>query len=302
MRFTILLVLFGFGGFAQSHLAKGYVHDIDTNQPISYVNISILESSIGTSSDENGRFELEIEDKDLNKQVHLSSLGYLDSIISVVNLIKLDKIFLKAKFEQLDEVVISKKFEERFLVVNPIDEGDLCAGYGTDFRYPWILALYFPYDETYKNTDFLKSVKFYFGNFKNRKSNFRLRIFSVDENGLPHEDLLKESVVVELKKNQRDVDIDISNFNLIFPRHGFYVALEWLYIPYNAQEVTFCLDSKCKKKEKRIRHNPIFSAFCDNEEKFKVAMFVSGVWKFKVANRYKSEDRLIPAISLTLSN
>lgn len=302
MRIVFLVFLCAFQSFSQSKTAKGFVYDEESKQPIPYVNISIIESTNGTSSDDNGSFELTISETDFNKQVHLSSLGYKDSIISVEKLIKSDKIFLKAKIEQLNEVVISKKFEEKFLVVNPLEESDLCAGYGTNFKNPWMLALYFPYDETYKETDFLKGVKIHFGNFRNIKSKFRLRLFSVDENGLPDEDVLKESVIVELKKNQKIADVDISNFNIIFPRNGFYIAFEWLYIPYNEEEVKFCLDKKCRKSEKRIIHKPTFSAFCDEENEFKVAIYNSGEWKYNTAKKYQSEVRYIPAFSLTLSN
>lgn len=302
MRVLFLLFLCAFQSFSQSKTAKGFVYDEDTKQPIPYVNISIIESSNGTSSDESGSYTLEIEEKDLNKNIHLSSLGYNDSIISVEQFIKLDKIFLKAKIEQLNEVVISKKFEEKFLVVNQLEKSDLCAGYGTNFKNPWMLALYFPYNETYKETDFLKSVRIHFGNFRNKKSKFRLRLFSVDENGLPDEDVLQESVVVELKKNQKIADIDISNFNIIFPRNGFYIAFEWLYIPYNEEEVNFCIDEKCKKTEKRIVYKPTFSAFCDSEDEFKVAMYISGEWKLNTAKKYQTDVRYIPAFTLTLSN
>lgn len=303
MKILLLVFsLFTVFAFSQSKTAKGFVYDGVTKQPIPYVNLSVLESSNGTSSDVDGSYMLEIVEMDLNKNIHLSSLGYKDSIISIAQFIKTDKIYLTAKIEELDEVVISKKFEEKFLVVNPLESSDLCAGYSTTFKNPWMLALYFPYDETYKETDFLKSVKIHFGNFRNKKSKFRLRLFSVDENGLPDDDLLQESVIVELKKNQKIADIDISSFNVMFPREGFYIAFEWLYIPYNEEEVKFCLDQKCRKSENRIRYNPTFSAFCDNEDKFKVAIYISGEWKFHSSKKYQSEERMIPAFTLTLSN
>src|SRR5690606_19641159 len=159
MKILILVFsLFTVFAFSQSKTAKGFVYDEENKQPIPYVNISIIESSNGTSSDENGSFELTIDEADFNKQVHLSSLGYKDSIISVENLIKSDKIFLKAKIEQLNEVVISKKFEEKFLVVNPIKKKKVKVGLGAGTK-PWNIALFVPFKEEYKSLKYLKEVE-----------------------------------------------------------------------------------------------------------------------------------------------
>src|SRR5690606_28992951 len=140
MKILLLVFsLFTVFAFSQSKTAKGFVYDGVTKQPIPYVNLSVLESSNGTSSDVDGSYMLEIVEMDLNKNIHLSSLGYKDSIISIAQFIKTDKIYLTAKIEELDEVVISKKFEEKFLVVNPLESSDLCAGYSTTFKNPWML-------------------------------------------------------------------------------------------------------------------------------------------------------------------
>lgn len=298
----VFFLLLPFLVFAQQQVAKGVVLDKVTNEAIPYVNISILESTVGTSSDDDGSFSLEINEDDTNKVISLSSLGYESSKIPVSLFLKSEKIFLKPRTEVLEEVVIKDKFEEKTNVVNKIEDSDLCYGYGSLAENPWIMALYFPYNEDYQETEFLKSVKFYFGNFKNKKAKFRLRLFTIGKDSLPHEDILKESVVVEIKKKQKEAVVDISDYDIFFPREGFYVAFEWLYIPYNAEEVTFYFTDKKKKKEKRIKYQPTFSATCEDEGKYMVASYISGEWRFYAAKAYKSEKKAVPAISLTLSN
>ena len=278
------------------------VLDKESNKPIPYVNISILESTVGTSSDDDGSYTLHIKNEDLSKNVKLSSLGYNDTTIVVSNFIKLDKVRLTPLVEQLDEVVISEKFEEKTMIVNEILEEDLCAGYGSHAENPWIVALYFPFISNYEDTDFLKSVRFHFGNFKNKKGKFRLRLFSVGNDSLPDQDLMKENVIVSLKKNQKTVDVDISECSLIFPREGFYIAIEWLYIPYNEQKIVYVDGPKNKNKRKGIKYSPTISATCEEEGKYKVAVYNSGVWSSYLARAYKKEGQWIPAISLTLSN
>lgn len=298
----VFFLLLPFLVFSQQQVAKGVVLDKVTNEPIPYVNISILESTVGTSSDDDGSFSLEIKKEDINKVVRLSSLGYESSKITVSLFLKSEKIFLKPRTEVLEEVIITNKFEEKTNVINKIEDSDLCYGYGSLAENPWIMALYFPYNEDYKETEFLKSVKFHFGNFKNKKAKFRLRLFTIGKDSLPDKDLLKENVIVELKKKQKEAVVDISDYDILFPREGFYVAFEWLYIPYNAEEVTFYFTDKKKKKEKRIKYQPTFSATCEDEGKYMVASYISGEWRFYAAKAYKSEKKAVPAISLTLSN
>ncbi len=301
MKFVFLLLSFlSFSQETQERIATGFVYDHATKTPVPYVNISILKSSVGTSSDDDGSYKLSIKNEDLNKSVKLSSLGYKDSILKIADFVKLKDIYLKPIIEKLPEVRLTKQQEEIILVVNKIKEEDLCQGYGSHAKNPWILGVYFPFKEAYENTEYLKSVRFHFGNFKNNKAKFRLRIFSIGKDSLPDKDLLRENVIVSLKKKQKNMDVDISDHGIIFPREGFYVAFEWLYIPYNAEKVTF--QYKNRKNEKRLKYNPTFSGTCEEEGIYKVAMYNSGKWRFYASNKYQSDEKVIPAISLTLSN
>lgn len=302
MRLLFLSLFCASQIFSQTKRAKGFVFDEVTNQPIPYVNISIIESNNGTSSDENGSFELEIKTDDINKKALLSSLGYENLIISVEELIYSKKLYLKVRIETLNEVLLSDKFEEKILKVNELEEEDLCSGFATNEQKPWMLALHFPYKEIYSETNFLKTVKFYFGNHKNKKAKFRLRILSVNNEGLPGEDLLVENVIIELKKHQKIAEVDISKFNLIIPDAGVYIAFEWLYIPYNTYVVSWCLDKKCRKTEKRTMFSPTFSGFCNDEDNFKMARFGDGFWWLWESRNYTNGKNQLPAISLTLSN
>lgn len=298
----VIFLFISFLSFAQEQVAKGVVLDEVTNLPIPYVNISILDSTVGTSSDDDGSYNLRIKEKDLKKRVKLTSLGYENHEIPVSSLLKSQNIFLKPKSETLEEVVIVDKFEEKLKIVNKIEDSDLCHGYGSIAENPWIMALYFPYEDAYDETQYLKSIKFHFGNFKNKKAKFRIRLFTIGTDSLPDKDLLKENVIVELKKKQKEAEIHISDYDILFPSEGFYIAFEWLYIPYNAEEVTFHFTDKNRKKEKRMKYSPTLSATCAKDGDFVVASYISGEWRFYAARTSNKEYRAIPAISLTLSN
>lgn len=301
-RIVFLLVICAFQSFSKTNIVDGFVYDEATKQPIPYVNISIIESSYGTSTDENGYFEFKLKEAEQNKQLHFSSLGYETLIISVKAFINSEIIYLKSKIDELNGVLIYGKFKEKILIVNELDDDDLCSGFGTNVQKPWILALHFPHLEIYNETNFLKAVKFYFGIHKNKKAKFRLRIFTVSKEGLPGEDLLVENVIIELKKHQKIAEVDISKFNLVIPDDGIYIAFEWLYIPYNAYVVNWCLDKKCRKTEKRTMYSPTPSAFCSDENHFKMARFSDGFWWLYDYKHYTNGKNQMPAISLTLSN
>lgn len=303
MRHSFLLFLISLTAVGQSRITKGFVFDYFTKQPIPYVNLSILESQVGTSTDEDGSYVLEIQEKNLNKYIHLSSLGYQDSIISVVEFIKEEKIYLKVKTEMLEEVLISKKIEQQFLEVNPIKKKDIKSGL-PGFEHPIIAALFFPYEDIYQSTENLNSIKLYIRHtwyYKNRPSKFRLRLFSIDNNGFPGKDLVSESIIIETDEKQKEIEIDVSKYNLMFPKDGFYVGLEWLYIAFNEYDDYYITEGTKEKKFVK-KYAPVFSCSIEKIGIYKLALFYAGSWHKTPLYGPNKDEESVPAISLTLSN
>jgi hypothetical protein len=302
----VLFLLFPFLVFSQQQVANGVVLDKVTNEPIPYVNISILESTVGTSSDDDGSYTLKIKEEDLDKNIHLSSLGYKDTTLTVTSFTKSKTIFLQPLVEELDEVVISEKFEEDFLEINKIKKNKLRGGYAAGSK-PWILALYFPYDDKYSKTEYLNSLKVYINRsslIKRYKSKFRIRIYEIDDEGMPGDDLLMDDLIVETTMKQKEAIIDLSEFNIVFPKDGLFIALEGLAIPYNAYEDVSTYVNKEGEKVTRqiVRYSPSFSATIEKKGEKKVVKFDNNTWyNFEVPLMEKNKT-FVPAISLTLSN
>ena len=114
MKFKFFFFLLPLLSLAQEQVAKGLVLDAKTQEPIPYVNMSIIDSKVGTSSDEDGSYALSIYAEDLDKMITLSSLGYQNRDIKVAEFIKLTKIYLRPSIEELNEVLITKKIEDQF--------------------------------------------------------------------------------------------------------------------------------------------------------------------------------------------
>lgn len=305
MKFLLLLIPFLV--CSQEQTAKGLVLDEDTKQPIPYVNISILESQIGTSSDYDGSYSLTIEAVDLEKEIKLSSLGYKDTTFLVSNFLKLETIKLKPIAEMLDEVLISDKFENQFLKIQPFLKDELYGGFGMGKK-PWQIGLYFPFDTTYAKTEYIQKIEVLLSKglgFKRKASKFRVRLFSVSKDSLPETDLINENIIVTASKKQKEVIINLAKYNIVFPKNGLFVTLEGLAIPFNEIKRSYTMiDEKGKKSKvkKETAYVPSFKAFLSEPKKFLVVHYYNGIWwKYPIPHQEKKKQ-FVPAISLTLSN
>ncbi|MFC0605232.1 carboxypeptidase-like regulatory domain-containing protein [Winogradskyella pulchriflava] len=305
MKFLLLFIPFLI--FPQARIAEGFALDKVTKKPIPYVNISIIDSQIGTSSNEDGSYSLQIKKEDLNKTVKLSSLGYKDTMFVVKSLLKLKALFLQSKVEQLDEVVISEKFEEEFLEINPIKKNEIVGGIGGMREHPYIFALYIPFDSLFSKTEYINKAKILLnktsplGGSQSMSSKFRFRMFAVGKDSLPENDLISKNIIVETTKKQRQVDIDLSELNLVFPREGVYVAIEWLYITTNAYKFSYT-KKKSRKKYVETRYAPRISWIKRKGTTNNLAVYSSGTWYAMPIPSSKKNEYIVPAITLTLSN
>ena len=305
MKFLLLLI--PFLAFSQEHVVKGFVLDSQNKAPIAYVNISVIKSQIGTSSDTDGSYSLLIKEQDLSKNIKLSSLGYKDSIITVSRFLKLNKILLQPIREELDEVVISHKYENRIFKIQPYSKKDLYGGFGISKK-PWQIGLYFPYDSAYYKTEYIQKIAILLNKglgYKRKVSKFRVRLFSVTQDSLPDKDLIKENIIVTALKKQKEVNINLAAYNIVFPKNGVYVMFEGLAIPFNEVERSYTMtgiDGKKSKVKKETAYVPNFKAFLGESGKFLVVHYSDGKWfKFPVPHD-KGKKYFVPAISLTLSN
>jgi iron complex outermembrane receptor protein len=112
-KMIILFLLISFQSFSQAKLLKGIVIDSETKQPLQLANLLIKGTTIGTSTDRDGRFLLQYDFSDSDYLI-ASYVGYksLEIYISEFNpehlMISLDKIFLPSQ-TILIEASVGKK-------------------------------------------------------------------------------------------------------------------------------------------------------------------------------------------------
>ena len=272
------------------------VKDSISGEPIPYVNIWVENETIGTTSETNGNFSLDIKEE---KLLVFSALGYESKKSSSKNEI----ILLKPKVFELNEVVIEQpKFSKEIEIGNfskPL-------GYHISGNIEWSNAKFFNYETIYENTKFVKKIKIKTRS-KVNNAKFKIRIFSVNKEGFPENDLLDEDIIVMVKKEKKNNVIDISNFKLVFPEEGLFVAYEVLKIESNKYEFVYT-ENNSKKLIKKIYYAPDFE--CNLVDEQNTYHFRNGKWikhqrwhSNEVGSLKKFNNKVFePAITLTLTN
>ncbi len=299
MKNLIFPLLVAFQVHAQEVLFEGHVYDHKTKAPIPYVNLSFLNTLKGTSTDEEGHFFMDLPQPYLERKVHISSLGYKDTIVVAKQIFEAKRFEMVEESFELDEVVVSESLGDSY-VLNPIASNSITSGFSSSVT-PWVLALYFPNIGAQKK--YLEKVTVFLNKtekFKRTQSKFRIRIYDVDsKTKKPNKDLLRKSFVLEHDVEKDFVSLDLNSLNIEIPSDGIYVGLEWLFIPSNwyMQTEVHPIDNKNVIED---RFAPTFAGMYTRNQNYKVMIYGMGEWTdFKVKSR-NNDRNFIPAISLKL--
>lgn len=248
MRVFLFCYLLSLATFSQTIQFKGFIIDKETEEPVMYANISFLKVDIGISSDEDGKFSLEIDENLLNEKVHISSLNYKDTVV-VASEIQNKILKMSSKSYQLEEIVLSKKRNKK-IVLDKVKRRIIPMYSGGTIK---MFAKFFP--NNYSESYYIEKINIHFSRRGTRKSKFRIRVFSVDSiTGEPDKDLLLKSIPITLGENQREIEVNIEEFITEVPKNGFYVAFEKLFIEENK-----FIDKRGDLK-KRIWYSPVMGS------------------------------------------
>lgn len=90
-------------------LIGGQVKDATTLEAIQYVSIRLDNTLQGASSDEDGRFIIEIPNYDASNSFTFQLVGYRSKTIGLVELMKNDVVLLELNEQEIDEVVVQPR-------------------------------------------------------------------------------------------------------------------------------------------------------------------------------------------------
>lgn len=201
--------------------------------PIPYVHISVAHARVGFTTDENGM--VAIGDQFQHKTLVFYAVGYHQRSISVDSIVA--RIELKPKTSLLDEIeVFPKKSQEYVLDEIPSPWISTFKLLHINSGVSVIAAKTFHFPEEYNEILHVRSVAL---KTKSRieGAKFQLHVYALNEIGLPEDDLITVPIIIELEKGTSVVEVDLTEYELVFPKNGLAIGVEWLLIASNRHVV-----------------------------------------------------------------
>lgn len=306
-KFTLLLLLLSTCIYSQ---IKGIVLD-ESNKPIPYVNIWVENENIGTTSNEDGTFNINASN---DKTLVFSSIGFISLKTKVETG---QNVVLQIAVQQLKEVLIQTRTEKEKIELNKFNEKEITSFHFANNR-PTIVAKFIQNSSVIEKHPFLKKITF-LSNCQTPTAKIKIRFYDVAIDGNPGEDYSSDNVIVSVKKGKRSVTLDLSDKNISIPKEGLFLAFEWMIIDENKYIYNYTLDSNNVKQIGAL-YDPKKKIYTDGQDYQPYIgtvrsdeslswHFIGGKWN-KIIKRPESNNRknrytgTTPdlAVNLTLTN
>jgi hypothetical protein len=218
--------------FSQT-VISGKVLDGKTKTPIAFVNIGVLNRSIGTVSDELGNFQLTISTAVGTDTFKISAIGY-DSYKTIVsqatNAYNNNKdqnvILLSRRTELLPEVVIKpKNIKKLILGSNSKKENINCFYFPTGVNLGYEAGLLLKYNK--KNPGYIENLNFNIKKLLQDSIILRVNLYEIDKTGQPQANILATPIYVKGKKGDEMLTVSFPP-NTFFIKKDTYLSLEWI--------------------------------------------------------------------------
>lgn len=203
-------------------ISKVYVVDTLTRLPIPFASIQYLERNYGTYTNDLGEFKRTKE-----KKIQISCVGYYSKTVELVG--NEDTISLKPKIYTLKEITITPGKAEKLLMLgysNLKSEGSLAQMPGTE------IAVFIPNSQNKEKL--LKSIVL---RIDRRNivledfafvSVFKINIYNARNTKEIDQLINKKDLIYNSGILKRKTIIDISDLNLIIPKEGLFIGIEWV--------------------------------------------------------------------------
>lgn len=218
MRFLLYQLLFFFLVISRT-IAQNYQVVSENGEGVPYANIHEYKEQKGVIADENGRFKYPE-----NKLVILSSVGYLNDTLYLPSTKNTSTLILKKDNSQMDEIAIfSAKKKWR---------GRINAGLYTLKRHIKTDYINNPDGHSFAvkiNNPRQKAAKIIKAKYNvrtNRKTDVRIRVYSINTDGQPGKDILREPIIIKKANRLTDLIVNLSKYNVIIPKEGAFIGLD----------------------------------------------------------------------------
>jgi hypothetical protein len=203
----------------------GKVLNASTEEPLIYASIGLINTPIGTITDEKGNYNLEIKELPSNSLVRFSMIGFKSRIYAIKELLnKENTIRLEIETINLPEVIV--KSGGKLKKVGTTGYSRNVIGWrGNEFSKGWEFGTKIELGDSPVK---LKSLHMHVYKQTFDSSLFRLHIRNIVEN-LPHDELLNKDILILITKESGWIDIDLSKYNLVF-EGDIALSIEWIKV------------------------------------------------------------------------
>ncbi len=231
MRLTFLLCLLSFAGLAQSF--DSTIKSKKTFNTLAYVNVSILNKRVGTSTNLEGKFSMQLE-KFKSDTLLISYLGFKTKKIAISSVLKnpaaYKVIYLEEELSSLDDVIIQikkKKYGSKHSL--GLRKKWFYSRVGVQFGMEQ--AILIPNDKS--KVGKIEEVSFWVGKeeqlfYNSRLTWFRIKFYSYDkEKNTPAGLLSYQDIIVKPQENEKqNLKVDVSSYHIPLPKDGVCVVIE----------------------------------------------------------------------------
>lgn len=213
----------------------GLVVDQQTKQPLAYVNIGIPGESIGTLSNPDGSFTIQVSTPYQNDSLLISHLGYAPQKLPLLTLKSaMVRIELIPKAIQLPQVEVLAKRKQKlfnfgsklanssFIITDTLQAGSAMA---------LLIENKFPqFHPKLKTPFFIQTAAVQIASSTFSQYQLRIRLMEWDSlTELPGRDLLEHSVLIRSRRQQGGwLEADLSGYQIRIDQPRFFLVVEWI--------------------------------------------------------------------------
>jgi len=245
---TLLILLLPTITFGQT-VIQGNVVNKKTKLKVPFATVGLTGENIGTNANENGFFTFTQKVINLRDTLIVSCVGYETLKLPIENLPQTIELYEKQVL--LSEVTVTSKLKWEYVKLNEKDCGNI--GYTTRGIQTQIAQFF----TSPSDNAILKEVEICKSNplFETNKSVFRLRFYEMDTvTKAPSYELCDD--LIEVKTISKKTKVNLEKYKIHIPQRNFFVAIEWLKIPYNVNNEKVTIDGK---KEEYITYRPVLT-------------------------------------------
>ena len=209
------------------YILQGRIIDALTKEPLPFVNVGVLKKELGTVSNEDGFFFLEVPDVFAKETLRFSMIGFDERDFQVADLeailLSNNTLVLAEQTTFLEEVVLTaeKKWDTR-VSGNATTSKLLITGF-TSNQLGNEIALFV---KVKKTPAYIEGIQFSVVENIYPEVRFRVNVYS-SEYRFPDENILKENIFVTLNQSEGIISVDLKEYDILVDDDVF-ISLEWI--------------------------------------------------------------------------